>query len=68
MYPVTTTMLSISASIQFDNNFLISGVPRMGINNLGVPLETDDSLEPNPAAIITNFNPLFFLTYLALSE
>ena len=28
----------------------------MGINNLGVPLETDDSLEPNPAAIITNFN------------
>ena len=56
MYPVTTTMLLISASIQFDNKFLISGVPSMGINNLGVPLETDDSLEPNPAAIITNFN------------
>ena len=49
-------MLSILASIQFDNNFLTSGVPRMGNNNLGVPLETDDSLEPNPAAMITNFN------------
>ena len=49
-------MVSILASIQFDNNFLISGVPKIGINNLGVPLETDDSLEPNPAAIITNFN------------
>ena len=30
--------------------------PRMGSNNLGVPLETGDSLEPKPAAIITNFN------------
>ena len=45
-----------TASIQFDNNFLMSGFPRTGINNLGVSFEIDDSLEPKPAAIITNFN------------
>ena len=56
LYPVTTTIFSISASIQLANILSIKRWPKIGINNLGVPLETGDSLEPKPAAIITNFN------------
>ena len=61
LYPVTTTIFLISASMQFANILSIKRWPRMGSNNLGVPLEAGDSLEPKPAAIITNFN--YFISY-----
>ena len=48
-------------SFELANILSIKRWPSMGINNLGVPLETGDSLEPKPAAIITNFN--YFISY-----
>ena len=49
-------MFLIPASIQLDNNLFTRGCPITGTKSLGVLFDTDDSLEPKPAAMITNFN------------